>query len=116
MFNVIRIDHVSLNTTDRPRTIDFYETVLGLPVGRRHEQLDAPVFLGPDRAQLGLFGDRPAGLRHVAIATDEPSQRALVERLEARGIAYRPEHHSASFSVYFDDPDGATIEVLVPRT
>jgi catechol 2,3-dioxygenase-like lactoylglutathione lyase family enzyme len=114
MFNVIRIDHVSLNATDRPRTIDWYAEVLGLAVGRRHDQLDVPVFLGPDRAQLGLFGDEPAGLRHIAIATDASSHRELIARLDAHDIAYRPEHHSASFSVYFEDPDGATLEVLVP--
>ena len=114
MFNVIRIDHVSLNTSNRPRTIDWFEEVLGLRALRRHDQLGEPVFLGPDRAQIALFGDRSPGLRHVAIATDEASQRGLIERLEARSIPYRPEHHRASFSVYFEDPEGATLEVLVP--
>jgi len=113
MLNVIRIDHVSLNAADRPRTLDWYAQVLGLN-GNRHDRLDEPVFLGPDRAQLGIFGDEAPGLKHIAIATDEASQRALVARLETLGIPYTPERHRSSFSIYFADPDGARLEVLVP--
>ena len=113
MLNVIRIDHVSLNAADRPRTLDWYAEVLGL-TGNRHDRLDEPVFLGPDKAQLGIFGDERPGLKHIAIATDDASQRALVQRLDALAIPYTPERHRSSFSIYFADPDGARLEVLVP--
>jgi len=108
--NVMRIDHVSLNTTDRPRTVAFYEELLGLDVARRDASADSPVFLGPAGARLGLFGDRAPGLRHVALATTEDEQEALVARLAGLGVAHRRERRS----VYFPDPDGAWIEVLVP--
>ena len=113
MLNVIRIDHVSLTAADRPRTLDWYAEVLGLN-GKRHDPLDEPVFLGPDRAQIAIFGDGAPGLKHIAIATDDSSQRALVGRLESLGIPYTPEQHGSYFSVYFTDPDGARLEVLVP--
>ena len=67
-------------------------------------------------ARLGLFADRAAGLRHVALATTAPAQAALVARLDRLGIAYRPERHRDSDSIYFADPDGTTLEVMVPRT
>ncbi|MFL5847295.1 MAG: VOC family protein [Solirubrobacteraceae bacterium] len=107
--NLIRIDHVSLNATDRPQTIDWYAAVLGLPVGERARRPDQPVFLGPAGAQFGLFADRPPGLRHVALATDARSQARIATRLDALGVAYQAERRS----IYVPDPDGATVEILV---
>jgi catechol 2,3-dioxygenase-like lactoylglutathione lyase family enzyme len=114
--NVIRIDHVSLNAGDRTASLAWYADVLGLRAGNPHDIPDAPVFLGPAGARLGLFGDRAPGLRHVALTTTAPAQAALVARLDRLGIAYRPERHRDSDSIYFSDPDGATLEVMVPRT
>src|SRR3954447_21747556 len=113
MLNVIRIDHVSLNAADRPRTLDWYAEGLGLD-GNRHDRLAEPRFVRPDRAQLGIFGDEAPGLKHIAIATDDASQRALIQRLDAPAVPYTPERHRSSFSIYFADPDGARLEVLVP--
>jgi catechol 2,3-dioxygenase-like lactoylglutathione lyase family enzyme len=113
--NLIRIDHVSLNAGDRPGTLAWYEEVLGLRAAGRHDNPEEPVFLGPLGARLGLFGDRAPGLRHVALATDASTQAALVTRLDRLGIAYRPERHRDSDSVYFPDPDGIMLEVMVPR-
>jgi catechol 2,3-dioxygenase-like lactoylglutathione lyase family enzyme len=114
--HVIRIDHVSLNAGDRAASLAWYADVLGLRAGDPHDVPDAPVFLGPAGARLALFADRAPGLRHVALATTAPAQAALVARLEHLGIAYHPERHRDSDSVYFADPDGTMLEVMVPRT
>jgi catechol 2,3-dioxygenase-like lactoylglutathione lyase family enzyme len=113
--NLIRIDHVSLNAADRPATLDWYADVLGLQAARRDGPADQPIFLGPAGAQFGLFADKAPGLRHVALATDSASQAAIVARLDALALSYAVVDHRHSHSVYFDDPDGATLEVLVPR-
>ena len=112
--NLIRIDHVSLNAGDRARSVDFYEDVLGLRAGRRSGPADQPVFVGPDTAQLGLFGDRAPGLRHVALATDRAGQRQVRARLEALAIPFEPVRHRTHDSLYFSDPDGMVMEVMVP--
>ena len=113
--NLIRIDHVSLNAADRPRTLDWYADVLGLAAAHPDAPPDEPVFLGPAGARFGLFADRAPGLRHIALATDRASQEAVVARLDALAVPYRVEEHRDSHSVYFADPDGATLEVMVPR-
>jgi catechol 2,3-dioxygenase-like lactoylglutathione lyase family enzyme len=107
--NLIRIDHVSLNAADRPRTIAWYAEVLGLRTGDGARRPDQPVFLGPDGAQFGLFADRAPGLRHVALATDAASQARVVARLDRLAIPY----HAERRSIYVADPDGSTVEVLV---
>ena len=109
---LIRIDHVSLDVDDRPRSIAWYEDVLGLQASGPPGSVDQPVFLGPPGAQLGLFAERAPGLRHVALATDPHGFDATLARLNELAIRFRVERHGASHSIYFDDPDGTTLEVL----
>jgi catechol 2,3-dioxygenase-like lactoylglutathione lyase family enzyme len=112
---IIRIDHVSLDVQDRPASVAWYEMVLGLVPHSLHSERDTPIFLGPPGARLGLFAERPAGLRHIALATDAPGQCRLAERLDRLRIPYRHEAHRDRDSIYFSDLDGATLEVMVPR-
>jgi catechol 2,3-dioxygenase-like lactoylglutathione lyase family enzyme len=104
-----RIDHVSLDVRDRRRSLEWYEAVLGLGPVRTHDRPDQPVFLGPAGARLGLFEERQPGLRHVALAVDAAEQHRVLERLERLAIPHRRERRS----LYFTDPDGATLELLV---
>jgi catechol 2,3-dioxygenase-like lactoylglutathione lyase family enzyme len=115
VMHLIRIDHVSLDVRDRPAALAWYEEVLGLRAGTRHDVPDEPVFLGPAGARLGLFAERPPGLRHVALATDAAEQRRIAARLDRLGIPYTPERHRDSASIYFPDLDGTVLEVMVPR-
>ena len=112
---LIRIDHVSLDVPDRRASIVWYEQVLGLRAHARHDVPEEPVFVGPPGARLGLFAERPPGLRHVALATDPAGQRRVAARLDRLGIAYTPERHRDSDSIYLRDLDGTVLEVMVPR-
>jgi catechol 2,3-dioxygenase-like lactoylglutathione lyase family enzyme len=113
---IIRIDHVSLDVHDRPASVAWYQEVLGMTAGPRHQQPDVPIFLGAPGARLGLFSERHPALRHVALATAAPAQRPLSARLDALGIPYRRERHRDSDSIYLSDLGGATLEVMVPRS
>ena len=113
---ITRIDHVSLDVRDRVSAIAWYGEVLGLRAGSPHRIADEPIFLGPAGARLGLFQERPPGLRHIALATTASDQRSLVIRLEELAIPYRSERHADSDSIYFCDPEGTTLEVAVPRS
>lgn len=113
--NITRIDHVSLDVRDRARSLAWYEQVLGLRPQSHHQVPDEPIFIGPMGARLGLFAERPPSLRHIALATDTTEQRALAARLERLAIPHRSQRHRDSDSIYFSDPDGTTLEVMVPR-
>jgi catechol 2,3-dioxygenase-like lactoylglutathione lyase family enzyme len=114
--HVTRIDHVSLDVPDRSASLAWYAEVLGLHAGSAHDVPDAPVFLGTPGARLGLFAERPPGLRHVALATGAADHARLASRLDRLGIAYRFERHRDSDSLYFDDVDGTTLEIMTPRS
>jgi catechol 2,3-dioxygenase-like lactoylglutathione lyase family enzyme len=113
--NIIRIDHVSLDVDDRAHSLDWYAQVLGLAVvPDPATPPDQPIFLGPLGARLGLFAERKPGLRHIALATDPAGQESVASRLDRAGIRYVPERHSDHESIYFADPDGIMLEVMVP--
>jgi catechol 2,3-dioxygenase-like lactoylglutathione lyase family enzyme len=113
--NITHIDHVSLDVSDRPASVAWYQAVLGVRPHSRHDVPAEPIFVGPVGARLGLFAERAPGVRHIALATDEPGQRELVTRLDSLAIPYLRERHHDSASIYFRDPDGATLEVMVPN-
>lgn len=112
---LIRIDHVSLNVADRARSVAWYDEVLGLRrAGSGPAPDEEPMFLGADGAQIALFADRAPGLRHIALATDADGQEQVRAGLERLAVPHRLVHHRDHDSLYFDDPDGATIEVMLP--
>jgi glyoxylase I family protein len=113
-----RLDHVSLNVTDRARSIAWYRDVLGLPQLNEPIADDEPVFIGEPGLQFGLFQaerQSPArepessGLRHVALVVDDLD--AAQERLRKHDVSFRYEDHGNALSVYFDDPDGHVLEL-----
>ena len=54
-FRLQRLDHVSLNVGDRPRSIEWYRDVLGLQPRGDAKQDDWPVFLGEFGTCVALF-------------------------------------------------------------
>jgi catechol 2,3-dioxygenase len=120
----LRIRGVELAVSDLPRSTEFYERVLGLPVVAR----------GEHTAQLGVDRDRPAlllsgiaapipvppratGLFHVAWL--HPSRTALAEsvrRIVAAGWRFEgASDHGVSEALYLSDPDGLGIEIYADR-
>jgi catechol 2,3-dioxygenase-like lactoylglutathione lyase family enzyme len=117
-----RLDHVSLNVTDRARSIAWYREVLGLPQRNQPTEDDEPVFLGDPGLQFGLFqAQRPAatreresaGLRHVALVVADLD--AAKEHLCTHQISFTYEDHGNAKSVYFRDPDGHVVELTTYR-
>jgi len=120
----LRIHSVQLAVSDLPRSADFYERVLGLPLLSND---DETARLGTDREHpaLGLTRLQSAtpsppgatGLFHVAWL--HPSRASLAEtvrRVAAAGWQFEgASDHGVSEALYLSDPDGLGIEIYVDR-
>ena len=119
-FLLQRLDHVSLNVSDRPRSIAWYRDVLGLEPGAGRGGRRAGVHGRMGRVHRALPGavssaaarlPESVGLRHVAFMVDKADLERLRAHLETSGVDARYEDHGNAHSLYFTDPDGNVIEV-----
>jgi catechol 2,3-dioxygenase len=120
----LRISSVQLDVSDLPRSVDFYEHVLGLPLISRD---DHHAWLGSDPRHPALvLGDIAAptplpagatGLYHVAWL--HPTRAALADTVRRIAGARWPiegaSDHGVSEALYLSDPDGLGIEIYVDR-
>jgi len=120
------LGHVVLKVTDLDRSEKFYNGTLGMPVCARfdeqgmkmtffslgnHHDLAVAEVSGEDAAA----GEQSAGLHHVAFcigSTLDELKEAKVH-LEAAGVTPDPVDHEVTKSLYFNDPDGNTLELYV---
>jgi catechol-2,3-dioxygenase len=119
-FRLQKLDHVSLNVSDRGHSISWYRDVLGLEQRGEPTEDDEPVFMGEFGACVALFqaqspavvrGHESVGLRHVAFTVGKEDLGRAQTRLRERGVDFRPEDHGNARSVYFSDPDANVIEL-----
>lgn len=116
------LGHVVLNVRNQKRAEAFYNGVLGLPICARYDDPQMTFFtLGNHHdfavAVMGDDAQTPAensvGLAHVAfkIGDSLDDLREAKAHLEAEGVSVEPIDHEVTKSLYFQDPDGNTIEV-----
>ncbi|HEY5872631.1 MAG TPA: VOC family protein [Gaiellaceae bacterium] len=119
-FHLDRLDHVSLNVSDRPASIAWYRDVLGLEQRNEPRQDDWPVFMGEFGSCIALFqaavasperAKESTGLRHVAFMVGRDDLERAQEQLVANGVELRAEDHGNALSVYLTDPDGNVVEL-----
>jgi catechol 2,3-dioxygenase len=120
----LRIASVELGVSELPRSVHFYEHVVGLPLISEDED---SARLGADPGSPALLLTRiedaqPAsphttGLFHVAWM--HPTRRdlaATVERVvRARWPIHGASDHGVSEALYLSDPDGLGVEVYADR-
>jgi catechol 2,3-dioxygenase len=118
----LRLGPVHLTVTDLDRSIDFYETSIGLRTNRRG---DGEAVLGAGGEDLLVLVEqrdarragRHAGLYHFALL--HPSRLELA-RAARRLMATRTpisgaSDHNISEAIYLPDPDGNGIELAADR-
>ncbi|MEQ8858906.1 MAG: VOC family protein [Pseudomonadales bacterium] len=120
------LGHVVLKVTDLARSEAFYHGVLGMPVCARFDDqgMKMTFFSLGNHHDLALAqvsgseprgGEQAPGLHHVAfrIGTELDELIEAKAHLEAAGISPSPVDHEVTKSLYFDDPDGNTVELYV---
>jgi catechol 2,3-dioxygenase-like lactoylglutathione lyase family enzyme len=118
------VHHIALLSRDVRRTIEFYQGLLEFPLTEIFENRDYPgsnhFFFDLGNGNLLAFFDFPGldlgpyvevlgGLHHLAISVSQEKWLHLQRKLEAAGVEYVI--HSER-SMYFNDPDGARLELL----
>jgi catechol 2,3-dioxygenase-like lactoylglutathione lyase family enzyme len=117
-----------LTVSDLERSIAFYRDLLGLPLAHRIDSRQVAFFWvpAPDKAMLGLWsiGTSPLRLRlHIAFDVALPQVIEAVAALRRAGITPRSLDGAPvdepvvlgwmpAASVYFDDPDGHSLEFI----
>jgi catechol 2,3-dioxygenase-like lactoylglutathione lyase family enzyme len=133
MDSPLRVDHLALPITHVEDSLCFYTDVLDLELVAvdSGDDWDGKAWLMmsfalSDDRQLVLCAVRgakpateselPKDVRHFAFACE--SKAALndwKQRLQRHEVSFREEDHGSQRSLYFEDPNGITLEITTPR-
>jgi catechol 2,3-dioxygenase-like lactoylglutathione lyase family enzyme len=104
-----KIDHVSIQVSDLPRSVAFYEKMFGLTLVSE-DQPNEIVRLGVGRVLVSLHHKNPTGLvDHFAIAVENFNKESVARQLRERG-ADPEENLDAGFHI--KDPQGISVQVV----
>ena len=111
-FKPSRIDHISIQVTDLPRAIAFYQSLFGLTFVSEDKpneiyRLGIP---GTKKTLVSLHHKSPTGLvDHYAIGVDPFNKDAVTALLKQRGLTPL-EDIDAGFHV--KDPEGISVQIV----
>ena len=105
----MKIDHMSIQVSDLPRAVAFYEKIFGLTVVSEDKPNEI-VRLGAEKIIVSLHHKSPTGLvDHFAIGVENFNQERVTEQLKALGIT--PEENlDAGFHI--KDPEGMNVQIV----
>jgi catechol 2,3-dioxygenase-like lactoylglutathione lyase family enzyme len=118
------VHHVALISSDVERTVRFYQDLLEFPLTDMFENRDykgsthfffdigngnAIAFFDLPGLDLGPYAEVLGGLHHLAISVEPERWAHLKGKLDEAGIEYA---HMSGSSIYFNDPDGARLELI----
>ena len=129
--NTLRIAHPAFSGSHREATLHFYRDILGMDVVLLQDNLDVPeedhfffhvgednfiaYFLPKPGVDTGLQPAQSGSgwLDHFAIDVEPGSIEAWADRLAEAGVSIDgPIDRGYERSIYFQDPNGVTIELL----
>ena len=121
--------HITMVSTDAPRTLAFYRGILGLPLVKQTVNFDDPgayhLYFGDEEGRPGTiltFFEWPrsprggwgvGGIHHLALGVESPeAQLKWKRRLLEQGVSVSGPYDRGYFrSIYFQDPDGQVLEI-----
>ena len=104
-----KIDHVSIQVSDLPRSIAFYEKMFGLTI-LSEDKPNEIVRLGAGKVLVSLHHKSPTGLvDHFAIGIEKFNKESVTRELKERGA--NPEDNlDAGFHI--KDPEGISVQIV----
>jgi len=104
-----KIDHVSIQVTDLPRAVAFYQKTFGLTVVGEDKPNEI-VRLGVGKTLVSLHHKSPTGVvDHFAIGVEKFNKESVTRDLKALGL--NPEDNlDAGFHIV--DPEGISVQIM----
>ena len=101
-----RIDHVAFTTEDPEALAAFYERIF-----------EARIVKAEGRPVMAYLGNTGLALheRNAAVRVSEEERAEIKERLDGVGIESEERDHGIAVGLFFNDPDGRTIEAITYR-
>ncbi len=104
-----KIDHISIQVTDLPRAVAFYEKTFGLTV-MSEDKPNEIARLGAGKIIVSLHHKSPTGLvDHFAIGVENFNKEAVTAKLKERGITAE-DNLDAGFHI--KDPEGMNVQIV----
>ncbi len=105
----VKIDHISIPTSDLPRSIAFYEKVFGLKV-LGEDKPNEISRMGAAKIIVSLHHKNPTAIvDHFAIGVENFNKDRVTEQLKTLGIT-TDENLDAGFHI--KDPDGMRVQIM----
>jgi len=105
-----KIDHMSIQVSDLPRSIAFYQKLFGLTVVSEDKPNEIVRLGMGTKALVSLHHKSPTGLvDHFAIGIENFNKDAVTRELKAQGVT--PEDNlDAGFHIV--DPEGISVQIV----
>lgn len=108
-FKSSRIDHISIQVTDLPRSIAFYQKVFGLTI-LGEDKANEIVRMGTTKIIVSLHHKPPTGIvDHFAIAIDGFDRESVSRALKQQGLTAE---ENLDYGFYVRDPEGIPVQIV----
>ena len=108
-FKSTRIDHISIQVTDMPRSVAFYEQIFGLTI-LNEDKANEIVRMGVTNIIVSLHHKAPMGIvDHFAIAIDNFDRDSATRTLQRHGLT--PESN-LDYGFHVRDPEGIPVQIV----
>ena len=108
-FKPTRIDHISVQVTDLPRSIAFYQKVFGLTI-LGEDKPNEIVRMGTTRIIVSLHHKPPTGIvDHYAIAIEGFDREGVTRALKQQGLTAE---ENLDYGFYVRDPEGIPVQIV----
>ncbi len=108
-FKSLSIDHISVQTPDLARSVEFYRTIFGLSI-LNEDKPNEIVRMGVAKTIVSLHHKEPTGIvDHFAIAIEGFDRDSATKTLERHGL--EPDQN-LDYGFYVRDPAGVPVQIV----
>jgi catechol 2,3-dioxygenase-like lactoylglutathione lyase family enzyme len=105
----VKIDHISIQVSDLPRSIAFYEKIFGFTIVSEDKPNEISR-LGMGKTIVSLHHKSPTAIvDHFAIGVENFNKERVTQQLKALGLT-PDENLDAGF--YIKDPEGMNVQIV----